>query len=428
VMPVRYGSRPFAQAQDYLRNKIPLPTNGWEDVYARQHDHAFSVSGANKTAIVEDFLSAVRAAVEDGETLADFRKRFDTIVEQHGWDYHGSRGWRSKLIYETNVRQAYNAGREAQMAEPGFQALFPYAEYRHSGAEHYRPEHKSWNSLVLLINDPWWDTHSPSNGYGCKCKKFPKSERALRRGGKRTPDPTPEVIYKEHIDKRTGEVLQVPKGIDPGFEYRPGQSAQRHTTPRFIEEWPANASPIPIGPTKRPLLPEPTTARQRDILGDGLGDQAYVDAFMAEFGGVPTTFRDVLGEPLQISDDLFRTAAGELKVSKDKIRHRYMKLLAQALIAPDEVWAILEPDFSKPGKYRLKRRFIKRWVIEESGQPVHGFSAFEYGQGVWTGNTIFTPHRRRGKERIPEKLKYLEAMREGVLLYQALQQVEDSNV
>ena len=88
-MPVKnkakYGSKPFRQAQDYLRNKVPLPTNGWQDVYAQQHDHAFSVAGANNTAIVEDFLTAIQAAVVDGESLHDFRKRFDRIVETHGW-------------------------------------------------------------------------------------------------------------------------------------------------------------------------------------------------------------------------------------------------------------------------------------------------------------------------------------------------------
>ena len=423
-MPVKYGSRPFKEAESYLKKKVPLPTNGWEDVYASQHDHAFSVAGANKTAIVEDFASAIRAAVESGETLADFRKRFDSIVDQHGWDYNGSRGWRSKLIYETNIRQTYNAGREAQMAEPGFQKLFPYAEYRHSGAEFYRPEHKGWNTLTLPINDPWWQAHSPSNGYGCKCKKFPKSERGMRRQGKKVPDQAPDVKYKEYIDKRTGEVKQIPTGIDPGFEYTPGKSALRHNTPSFVEEWPTNSQVIPIGPTKKPSLPSPAYAKQSDILPDVLTDQAYVDAFIDEFGGKPIVYRDVLGEPLQINDQLFKDAAGELKVSKDKIRHRYMKLLARTLKAPDEVWAILEPDFSRPGKYKLKRRFIKRWIIEDTEQPIHGFSAFEYGQGVWTGNTVFTPHRRKGKERIPEKLHYLENMREGVLLYRVVKKGE----
>ena len=419
-MPAKFGSKPFIEAQAYLRNKIPLPTNGWQDVYASQHDQAFSVAGANKTAIVEDFLTAIQAAVVDGETLQDFRKRFDSIVESHGWSYNGERGWRSKLIYETNIRQTSNAGREAQMAEPGFQKLFPYSQYRHSGATHYRPEHKAWDGLTLPANDGFWLAHSPSNGYFCKCKKFPVSDRQLKRLGKTTPDPAPSISYKEHIDKRTGEVKQIPKGIDPGFEYTPNQSVLRQRS-LTQHEPPTKLANIPIGPNIKPELPSPTPIKPNDILDDGLTDQQYVDHFMDQFGSKSLVFSDVLGEPLQINDLLFKDAKGELKVSKDNVRHRYMKLLAKAIISPDEVWGILEPDISRPGKYRLKRRFIARWVLETEGdapnQPVHGFSAFEYGKGLWSGSTSFVNFTKKGRNKSTARDSYLEKQREGVLLY-----------
>lgn len=412
----RYGSLPFKEAIDYFNQKAPLPTTGWRDVYGAQHDHAFMVAGANKIAIVEGFSSALQAAIANGETLADFRKRFDEIVTKHGWDYKGSRGWRSRLIYETNIRQAYNAGREAQMADPQFQERFPYMEYRHSGAENYRPQHKAWDRMVLLANDPWWKVHSPSNGYGCKCKKFPRSRRWMQRNGRTEPDIAPPDEYRDFIDERTGEVKQIPVGIDPGFEHRPGQSWLRSLTHRQQTRQTPQVEPIPIGPVAKPELPAPTPVSATAVLEDGLPDEQYVQAFLDEFGG-EQVFKDVTGEPIAINDYLFRDADGSFKVGKDKIRHRYMRLLARSLVQPDEVWALLEPDFKTPGKYRVKRRYIKRWVLDENGQEVHGYSAFEYGQGTWTGSTIFTPHRKRGKERIPEKIKYLEDQRKGVLLY-----------
>jgi hypothetical protein len=409
-----YGSRPFKEAIEFFNQKLPLPTSGWQDVYGQQHDHAFMVAGANKAAILEGFANAIQGAIENGETLADFRKRFDEIVTQHGWDYKGSRNWRSRLIYETNIRQAYNAGREAQMSDPAFQEQFPYMEYRHSGAENFRPQHKAWDRLLLLASDPWWHTHSPSNGYGCKCKKFPRSRRWARKNGISGPQTAPVDEFKEYLDKRTGEVKSIPLGIDPGFEYKPGAGWLKHATltPSDLP----SVKPIPLGPVTNPSLPEPTSVPASVLLADGLTDQAYIDAFLEEFGGA-RIFKDIQGEPIAINDNLFKDASGQYKVSKDKIRHRYMRLLARALIQPDEIWALLEPDQSKPGKYRLKRRYIARWVIEESGQAVHGFSAFEYSNGAWSGNTVFTPHRKKGKERIPEKQKYLEEMRGGVLLY-----------
>ena len=426
-MAPQYGSLPFKEAIDYFNQKLPLPTTGWQDVYGAQHDHAMMVAGANKVAIVEGFANALQAAIEGGDTLADFQKRFDEIVLKNGWDYHGSRGWRSRLIYETNIRQAYNAGREAQMADPAFQERFPYTEYRHSGAENFRPEHKKWDRLVLRSNDPWWHIHSPSNGYGCKCKKFPRSERWAKRHGRTAPDNTPADEFKEFLDKRTGEVKQIPHGIDPGFEHTPGKSALRHSTPTFVESWPkgagSNVQPIPFGPVTKPALPTETTVSKDQIMPDDLPEVEYVDAFLNEFSDQPeTVFKDVTGEPLAINDYLFRDSTGAYKVSKDKIRHRYMRLLARTLIQPDEVWALLEPDAARPGKYRIKRRYIKRWLIEEDEQPVHGFSAFEYGQGIWTGNTAFTPYKTKQGQRVPERDAYLEKQREGVLLYRREEQ------
>ncbi|MDH5524452.1 MAG: hypothetical protein OEY01_10740 [Desulfobulbaceae bacterium] len=48
----------------------------------------------------------------------------------------------------------------------------------------------------------------------------------LKEQGERiqTKAPRQEETY-EWIDKRTGEVHQVPKGIDPGWDYNPGMAA-----------------------------------------------------------------------------------------------------------------------------------------------------------------------------------------------------------
>lgn len=102
---------PFKQQIAFLRNKRNVLTESWVDLWESQHDNGFMVAGANRVELVADFRDAVRAAVEDGETLESFRKRFDSIVAKHGWDYNGGRNWRSRVIYETNMRQSYNAGR-----------------------------------------------------------------------------------------------------------------------------------------------------------------------------------------------------------------------------------------------------------------------------------------------------------------------------
>ncbi|MGB0468326.1 MAG: PBECR2 nuclease fold domain-containing protein [Pontibacterium sp.] len=143
---------------------------------------------------------------------------------------------------------------------------------------------------------------------------------------------------------------------------------------------------VPVGPVAKPALPAPAPISTRTILPDDLNDADYAQAFLDEFEqqGV---FIDATGEPLMINDQLFRDGAGNLKVSKDRIRHRYMKLLARALMEPDEIWALLETDNATPGKYRVKRRYIKRWMAS----PYMALARLNTGKG--SGKGIQSLHR-----------------------------------
>ena len=160
-----YGSLPFAEQAEFFRRKLNLPTDGWTDIYTREHDWAFVVAGANRDAIVADFRAAIEKAIEGGTTLDEFRKDFDRIVATHGWDYNGGRNWRSRVIYDTNLATSYAAGRWQQL-----QAA-PYWQYEHQDwVQNPRPLHVSWDGLVLERDNPFWQTHFPPNGWGCHCK------------------------------------------------------------------------------------------------------------------------------------------------------------------------------------------------------------------------------------------------------------------
>lgn len=224
-MPVNYGSLSFAAAVDFLRGKGNIPTAAWTDIWQAQHDRAFVVAGAMQADLLDDLRGAVDSAVEAGTTLQQFRKEFDALVKRHGWSYKGGRNWRTRVIYDTNLRQAYNAGRERQMADPELQQQRPYGLYKHSDAvEHPRPEHQAWDNLALPLADPWWETHSPSNGWGCKCKKFMLSERDLQRRGLTVGSAPPLELEEKTVGSRgpSPRTVTVPKGIDPGFGYQPG--------------------------------------------------------------------------------------------------------------------------------------------------------------------------------------------------------------
>lgn len=167
-------SLPFLEAIEFLKKKINLPTAVGERISSEMHRKAFTIAGEMKMDVLADFHTAINKMIAEGLTIHDFRKEFDSIVEKYGWDYMGSRGWRSSVIYETNLQSAYQDGRYQQANDPDTLNAFPFWRYRTAGDTRVRPEHAAWDGTILRADDPWWDTHYPYRGdtynwFGCRC-------------------------------------------------------------------------------------------------------------------------------------------------------------------------------------------------------------------------------------------------------------------
>jgi SPP1 gp7 family putative phage head morphogenesis protein len=221
-----HGAPPFgvdpAEAIDFLRRKLNVPTQRWTDLWQEEHTAAFTVAGATTDALVSDFHDAVNAAIKDGTTLEDFRKDFDRIVEDHGWSYNGSRNWRSRVIFQTNLRTAYAAGRWEQIQR--VKEDRPYLRYVAVMDARTRAEHAAWHDTVLPADDDWWLTHFPPNGWNCRCSVQSLNDRDLERYGLTVDATAPPIEMVERtINTSDGaRTVLVPEGIDPGFGYRPG--------------------------------------------------------------------------------------------------------------------------------------------------------------------------------------------------------------
>ncbi len=226
---------PFAEQEAFFKGKLNIPTQKWTDLWKDQHAKGFMVAGAYKADLLADFRSAVDKAIAKGTTLEEFRGDFDAIVAKHGWSYNGSRNWRSEVIYSTNVRQAYNAGRWAQLTDPEQLEALPYLTYKHGDSRVPRPHHLAWDGTTLPADDPWWKTHYPQNGWGCKCRVYGSTRReyetAKRAGKGKAP--------ASEIDPKTGE----PVGIDKGFGFNIGKAWQERTHDILsgkLATWPAD--------------------------------------------------------------------------------------------------------------------------------------------------------------------------------------------
>lgn len=221
-----YFSLPFREQIAFFRRKKNVLTEGWTDVWQAEHDHAFMVAGANRMDLLLDLRAAIDKAIAAGTGLEEFRADFDAIVAKHGWAYNGGRNWRTRVIFETNLRTSYAAGRWQQLQR--IKKYAPWWRYRHSDSvQHPRPLHVAWDGLVLHADDPWWKTRFPPNGWGCQCTVEALEDRDLKKLGKAGPDKAPDDGMEEvTVGKRGPNPMTVttPAGVDPGFGYAPGAS------------------------------------------------------------------------------------------------------------------------------------------------------------------------------------------------------------
>lgn len=396
-----------AEAIRFFRAKTNIPTRRWDDLWHGAHVRAWSVAGVQRDDMLADFRVAVDKALSQGTTLEEFRQDVGPLFERLGWSARGAKyvGWRTRVIYETNLRTALAAGRHAAMTTPEMLEARPFWRYRHSGKREFRPQHKAWDNLVLRHDDPFWATHDPPNGWGCGCFKQAINARELARMGDTAKRQAPPEKLRDYRDRVTGELIKVPDGIDPGWGYSVGESWTAGVVPRELAE-PLRPRPLPGQRTRQGLaqLPPMPAARPSSAapLPQGTSPADAVEDFLGRFGASAdqgVVRRDASGTRFTIARELFESVTGQSKAGK-RGRHLLLPLVAEALLDPDEIW--LDWVTVRSGEAALRRRYLRRIA---GARPA--LAAFEWTASGWRGVTAFPA----------DDEDYVERQRGGVLLY-----------
>jgi SPP1 gp7 family putative phage head morphogenesis protein len=207
------------EAIAFMKGKLPERSLAWDDLAGPVHAKVFAVAGATNLDLVRQLHEAITSAVENGTTIADFRKSFDQAVAQHGWSYNGSRGWRTRVMFDANLRSAHMAGRWAQLWAG--RERRPYLQYRTAGDSRVRPQHRQWNGIVRSITDAFWATFYPPNGWGCRCTVRALSQAEVEAKGLAVAtEPFP--VKQRAVFKGDEIVDMVPVGVDPGWDHSVG--------------------------------------------------------------------------------------------------------------------------------------------------------------------------------------------------------------
>lgn len=308
--------KPFPEALAALRLRIAnlVPTEGWDDPHIREadHDRGFMVAGAMKADLLADLAVAVEKIESQGATLDMFAKDWRGIVAKHGWSYTGDatakgQAWRIRTVYGTNLRTSYMSGVMAQLVASDY----PWWVYRHGGSVEPRIQHLAWNGVALPPDHPFWQTHTPPNGWGCSCYvNGARTEAGIRRMGGDPAKTLPDGW--QALDPKTG----APVGIDRGWAYSPGASVRR--TLIAISEKVA-ALPAPIGADMIAAWPE----RLHEAWADAFGD--FVDQILT---GPPRGKLMVVGAMRPewvkaVTAEGFRPVTAEIAVRDQDVWHTF---------------------------------------------------------------------------------------------------------
>ncbi len=247
------------QVKRYLLSKGASVTFDWEEMLEQEHDFNFTVAKMTELDMLTDTQLLVTQAITEGMTYQQFASLLKPMLIKKSWwgkqvmvdpwsdeerEVQLGSDKRIRTIYETNMRTARAYGQYQRTLRTS--QTLPYYVYELGPSRVHRKEHLKWAGLMLPVDDPFWETHYPPNGWGCKCRLRQVSqweyERLQRDGltervqeldesgmptGRFTTETVavkttaPPIDMQQYVNKRTGEVTFVPEGIDPGWAYHP---------------------------------------------------------------------------------------------------------------------------------------------------------------------------------------------------------------
>lgn len=240
---IRKGFGPPPEVTAYFDRKGLKPAFSHLDVWATEHAHAFTVAKAVELELLATFRDSISSAIKDGQGFEAWRGGIRAELAAKGWagprmvaDPSGvdpdrmvdfSRSNRLRTIFWGNMSSARSAGQweRAQRTK----GAMPFFLYVRTTSADPRPEHLGWVGIILPVDDAFWATHFPPNGWLCHCSVRQVSRRekdtliaTKRSDGVYYTDTAPPVVMRDWRNRRTGEISRIPDGIDPGWQGNPG--------------------------------------------------------------------------------------------------------------------------------------------------------------------------------------------------------------
>ena len=174
--------------------------------------------------------------IADGGTLQSFKQILIPILQAKGWwgkkdvvdDKTGlvnevqlGSAYRLTTIFRTNLQSSYAAGHWESITEQAEES--PYLMYDAVDDHRTRSSHAANDGKVFAVDNSFWNSHYPPNGFNCRCGVIQMDADDLKAYGLSISNTTTPKM-RPWTNPSTGNVEMLPEGVDGGFNHNVGNS------------------------------------------------------------------------------------------------------------------------------------------------------------------------------------------------------------
>lgn len=162
-----------------------------KNMFLALSENAFQFSGAKTFQQVREMSDFLIDENGNKRSFKDFKEKAGQVFDTYNKNY-----------LRTEYDNAFNGSQMASIWADieKDKETFPYLQYKTVLDGRVRPEHKIFDGIVLKVDNPFWNTFYPPNGWNCRCTVIKKFE-----GVESNIEPFKELENPKNFDNNVGK-------------------------------------------------------------------------------------------------------------------------------------------------------------------------------------------------------------------------------
>ena len=163
--------QPYEQALNYFRSLTPTLvdqlTRADSSLMRKFQAKSFWMTRETTDNAVKKTYEALQKAYQQGispnQWITENKELFDAL------GFNTANPYYLNNVFRTNASLSYSSGQYQQKTDPAVSEFIDIWVYKTVGDDRTRANHVAMDGVARPIDDPFWDTNYPPNGYQCRC-------------------------------------------------------------------------------------------------------------------------------------------------------------------------------------------------------------------------------------------------------------------